>query len=72
MDIQIGGTYRHFKGNLYKVIDIAKNSETQEEMVLYRALYGKEELWVRPICMWNEIVEYDGKKVKRFELIESK
>ena len=64
------GIYRHYKGNLYELIDIVNHSETLEKMVLYRALYGKGELWVRPISMWDEIVEVDGRKVKRFELAE--
>ena len=64
------GIYRHYKGNLYELIDIANHSETLEKMVLYRALYGEDELWVRPISMWDEIVEVDGRKVKRFELVE--
>lgn len=64
------GIYRHYKGNLYELIDIVNHSETLEKMVLYRALYGKGELWVRPISMWDEIVEVDGMKVKRFELAE--
>lgn len=63
------GKYRHFKGNEYEVIAIAKNSETLEEMVIYRALYGEKELWVRPKSMWEEIVERDGKTFKRFEYI---
>jgi len=60
------GRYRHFKGNLYELLYIAKNSETLEKMVVYRALYGDNEIWVRPIEMWNEEVEVNGKKVKRF------
>ncbi|MBQ6825250.1 MAG: DUF1653 domain-containing protein [Clostridia bacterium] len=64
------GKYRHFKGNEYEVISIAKNSETLEEMVVYRALYGEKGLWVRPASMWNETVERDGKIYKRFEYIE--
>jgi len=60
------GKYRHFKGNEYEVIGIAKNSETLEETVVYRALYGDKELWVRPAFMWNETVERDGKTYKRF------
>ena len=63
------GKYRHFKGNEYLVIGIAKHSETLEEMVVYRALYGDGGLWIRPASMWNETVEYNGKTVKRFELI---
>ena len=68
MDIKIG-KYRHFKGNEYEVVGIAKNSETLEEMVVYRALYGDGGLWIRPASMWNETVERDGKVFKRFEFI---
>ena len=64
------GKYRHFKGNLYEVLTVAKHSETLEEMVVYRALYGEGGLWVRPAAMWNETVERDGKTVKRFEFAE--
>ena len=64
------GIYRHYKGNLYQVIDVAKHSETLEDMVVYRALYGERELWTRPLSMWNEIVFADGKNYPRFELIE--
>lgn len=63
------GRYRHFKGNEYEVIGIAKHSETLEETVVYRALYGDGGLWVRPARMWNETVERDGKTFKRFEYI---
>lgn len=63
------GIYRHYKGNLYQVIAVAKHSETLEKVVIYRALYGKGEYWVRPLSMWNEIVEIDGHKVPRFEYI---
>lgn len=66
------GIYRHFKGNEYELIDIAKNSETLEEMVIYRALYGEKELWVRPASMWNEIIERDGKKLRRFTPVSEK
>jgi len=64
------GKYRHFKGNLYEVIGIAKNSETLEDTVVYRALYGDGGLWVRPASMWNETIERDGKTYKRFEYID--
>lgn len=60
------GKYRHFKGNEYEVIGIARHSETEEPMVVYRALYGEDGLWVRPASMWNETVERDGKVYKRF------
>ena len=68
-DIKLG-RYRHFKGNEYEVLHIAKNSENLEETVVYRALYGDKEVWVRPASMWNEIVERDGKSYKRFTYIE--
>ena len=64
------GIYRHFKGNRYEVIGTAKHSETLEEMVVYRALYGEGGLWVRPAAMWNETVERDGKVFQRFTLEE--
>lgn len=63
------GRYRHFKGGEYRVIGIARHSETLEEMVVYEALYGEGGLWVRPASMWNEEIERDGKKFKRFEFI---
>lgn len=66
------GIYRHFKGNLYEVIAIAKHSETLEELVVYRALYGEHGVWVRPVSMWNETVERDGKTYQRFTYIEDK
>lgn len=69
MNIIKGGRYRHYKGNEYVVIDIATHSETEEEMVLYKALYGEEKLWVRPLSMWNEIVTVDGKEVLRFTYV---
>jgi hypothetical protein len=61
------GIYRHFKGNRYEVIGIAKHSETLEEMVVYKALYGDGGLWIRPVAMWEEFVEVSGKTVRRFE-----
>lgn len=64
------GKYVHFKGNEYEVIDIARHSETLEEMVIYRALYGEGGLWVRPASMWNEIVQHNGKNVRRFSPID--
>ena len=63
------GIYRHFKGNKYQVIGTAKHSETLEEMVVYRALYGEFGLWVRPASMWEETVERDGKTYQRFTYI---
>lgn len=63
------GKYRHFKGNLYEVIGVARHSETQEEMVVYRALYGEHGLWVRPAAMWTETVDRDGYHRPRFQFI---
>lgn len=60
------GRWRHFKGNEYEVLGIAKHSETLEPMVVYRALYGSGGLWIRPAEMWNETVERNGKSVQRF------
>jgi len=62
----IPGRYRHFKGGEYEVLSIAKHSETLEEMVVYRALYGEGDIWVRPVAMGNETVYLDGKEVRRF------
>ncbi len=64
------GKYRHYKGNEYEVIGIAKQSEMLEEMVVYRALYGNHDLWVRPLKMFTEEIEVDGKKVSRFEYLD--
>ena len=60
------GRYRHFKGNEYRVLCLARNSETLEQMVVYQALYGEHEVWVRPASMWNETVSKDGKTIKHF------
>ncbi len=62
------GRYRHFKGKEYEVLGVARHSET-EELVVYRALYGDFGLWVRPVSMWNETVERDGKTFRRFTYI---
>ncbi len=64
------GKYRHFKGNDYEVIGIAHHSETMEELVVYRALYGEHGLWVRPASMWEEVVDRDGYHGTRFQFIE--
>ena len=60
------GRYRHFTGNEYRVLGIAKHSETQEELVVYQALYGTQELWVRPAEMWHETVEREDYRGPRF------
>lgn len=63
------GQYKHYKGKEYEVIALARHSETLEELVIYRALYGAHELWVRPLKMFVEKVEINGKRVSRFEYI---
>ncbi len=63
------GKYRHYKGNEYEVLGVAKHSETLEDVVVYKKLYGDGGLWVRPLAMFMEEVEVDGKKMPRFEYI---
>jgi len=63
------GLYRHYKGSMYKVEGIATHSETEQEMVVYRPQYGKQALWVRPLDMFIEDVEFDGKKQPRFAFV---
>ena len=63
------GRYRHFKGNEYRVLGMARHSETMEEMVVYQALYGEHGIWVRPAHMWNETVDRDGYCGPRFAWI---
>ena len=64
------GIYRHYKGDTYQVLGVAKHSETEEDLVVYRALYGEWGLWVRPLEMFSENVEVEGKLVSRFTLIQ--
>lgn len=67
------GKYKHYKGNLYQVLGIARHSETLEELVVYQALYkseyGENALWVRPVEMFKGKVEFNGKLVQRFEFV---
>ena len=63
------GIYRHYKGNQYEVFGLAKHSETLEDMVIYKALYGERGTWVRPLSMWENPIEIDDKTVKRFEYV---
>ncbi len=64
------GLYRHYKGNLYEVMMTAQHSETEEWMVVYKALYGEEGIWVRPYEMFIDYVNIEGKKLKRFTFVE--
>jgi hypothetical protein len=68
MDIKLG-KYKHFKGNEYQVIGIAKHSETLEPMVVYQALYGDRGIWVRPATMWNETVNKENYHGPRFQYV---
>ena len=63
------GRYRHFKGKEYELLYVARHSETEEEMVVYRALYGDCGVWVRPAWMWDEKVEHNGALCSRFQWI---
>lgn len=64
------GRYRHYKGNFYEVLGVARHSETLEEMVVYRALYGEGGLWVRPLGMFIGNVDVEGKILPRFEFVK--
>ncbi len=63
------GPYRHFKGKEYRVLGVARHSETLEPLVVYQALYGERGLWVRPAAMWTEQVEREGKTMPRFTYV---
>lgn len=71
-EIKIGKKYRHFKGNEYLVLHVGKHSETLEDMVVYQALYGEKGIWIRPLSMFLDTKEVDGKVVNRFEEIDKK
>ena len=64
------GIYKHYKGNKYELLYVANHSETLEKMVVYKALYGDGDIWVRPISMWDELVEVNGERVERFTYIK--
>lgn len=61
------GKYRHYKGNEYEVLSIGTHTETGERLVVYKALYGAGEVWLRPVAMFNETVVIDGETKPRFE-----
>ena len=63
--------YRHFKGNIYRILHIAKHSETLEDIVVYQAMYGERSIWVRPKAMFDEVIERDGKVLRRFSPISA-
>ena len=65
------GLYRHYKGNLYEVVDTVRHSETLEPLTLYRALYGEQGLWVRPATMFMEDVVIEGVKQARFAKVSA-
>lgn len=65
-----GQVYRHFKGDIYYILDIAKHTETEEDMVVYTKFGAADDtVWVRPLSMWNDIVEINGEKQPRFKLL---
>jgi hypothetical protein len=66
------GTYQHFKGNFYEVLHVAKHSETEEFMVVYHPKNQPEDIWVRPLIMFDETIERQGKRVKRFMITEER
>jgi cyclomaltodextrinase / maltogenic alpha-amylase / neopullulanase len=63
------GKYKHYKGKEYEVIGVGKHSETLEDLVVYKALYGDGQIWIRPLSMFNEEVEVNSKKIPRFQHI---
>lgn len=67
----IEGIYRHYKGNLYRVLCVAKHSETLGEMVVYQDAIDEAKVWVRPLSMWSEEVDIGGEKVPRFQFVSS-
>lgn len=69
MDTPKLGVYRHFKGNYYRLLGVARHSETMEPLAVYQALYGERGLWVRPLSMWDETVTRDGQTYRRFTYI---
>ncbi len=64
--MKAGERYRHFKGNEYEIVAVGRHSETEEELVVYRALYGEGAVWIRPLAMFEDTVERDGVVMPRF------
>ena len=64
------GKYQHFKGSYYQVLHLARHSETEEYLVVYHPLDSKDDIWVRPLTMFNETIFRDGKNIQRFKFIE--
>ena len=69
--VMTGEYYRHFKGNVYRVLHIAKHSETLEDLVVYQAMYGERGIWVRRKTIFEEVIERDGKTFRRFSPISA-
>lgn len=61
------GYYKHYKGNIYKVLNVGLHTETMEKMVVYQDVADSTKIWIRPASMWNDEIEFNGKTVKRFE-----
>jgi hypothetical protein len=65
------GTYQHFKGNYYQVLHVARHSETEEYMVVYHPKNNKDDIWLRPLSMFTEMIDRNGKKQQRFSYVDS-
>lgn len=70
--VVVGGIYEHYKGLQYRIIGLARHSESLEEMVVYQALYGKNDIWVRPLVMFLEHITFEGQLLPRFKSLNNK